>query len=359
MNLPNAQTVMPDCHYGGPDPEGFMTRDEFVALLGAFAERNHLPVETACPVIELSGDACAFGPYRVTMPGGAMLARNVVIASGDLNRPRRQPLAGLLPPHLCQLHAAEYRNPASVPDGAVLVVGSGSSGGQIAEDLILGSRTVYLATGRIGRLPRRYRGRDIAFWMVDCGVFDVPRKDLIDPAGHFPARPLVGVGHTLSLQSLSAHGVVLLGRLTGVDGNQILFADDLAEHIGYGDEVSNRLKHLADDHIARERLDAPPAVPDPAEIVAPRVPDPPILGLDPASRGISTVIWCTGFDGDFDWVRLPVRDADGRPAHEDGVTTCPGIYFAGLDFLSTRRSGTVLAMADESRRTVEHIIARS
>ena len=138
----------------------------------------------------------------------------------------------------------------------------------------------------------------------------------------------------------------------------MIFADDVAENLRIGDDASTKVKRHVDDYIARQGLDAPAAVPDPAETVVARLPDPPTRSLNPVERGISTVLWCNGFDGDFGWVRLPVCDSRGRPMHEDGVTDCPGIYFAGLDFLSTRKSGTLLAVAEEGQRLVEHILAR-
>jgi putative flavoprotein involved in K+ transport len=359
LNTPNWGSVMPGDQYDGSDPDGFMTRDEFVALLEGFAARNCLPVETHTPVTELSPNSEP-DAFRVLTPRGALWARNVVVASGSLNRPRRPAAARALPSTLMQLDASDYRNPAALPAGAVLVVGSAQCGGQIAEDLVQANRTVFLATGRVGRMPRRYRGRDIVFWLRRSGLFDVPRKDFLDPSGRVMGRPLLGVGHTVSLQSLSAQGVVLLGRLTGVDGNRRLtFAPDLEDNIRFGDETSEQFKRHIDDYIAREGIDAPAAEDDPEETVAPHLPDPPIGSLDPVERGIASVIWCTGFEGDFGWVQVPgVLDARGQPVHEEGIAGRPGLYFAGLDFASTRKSGTLLSLAEEGPRLVSHLMAR-
>jgi putative flavoprotein involved in K+ transport len=190
---------------------------------------------------------------------------------------------------------------------------------------------------------------------------DQPRKDLIDASGRIAPRGLLGAIRTISLQSLSARGVVLLGRFTGVESSNLLtFADDLDEHIRFGDEASASLKRQIDEYIARAEIYVPLAEPDPAETVAAHLPNPPILSLDLAAREITAVIWCTGFQGDFSWVRLPdVLDARGQPVHEDGVAPLPGIYFAGLDFASTRKSGTILAIAEEAARLVEHIAGQS
>ena len=229
----------------------------------------------------------------------------------------------------------------------MLVVGSGQSGGQIAEDLAEAGRTVFLATSHVGRVPRRYRGQDIVSWLVPSGLFHLPRKDFIQPSGKIMGRPLLGALHTISLQSLSAQGVVLLGRFTGLDsGGRLAFADDLEENISFADEGSANAKRHIDAYIERTGTDAPAAEPDPAETVAARLPEPPIRSLDIDGSGITTVIWCTGFRGDFCWVRLAdVLDPRGQPALEDGLSALPGIYFVGMDLALTRGSGTILAIA--------------
>src|SRR5262245_12395637 len=358
MNTINMQTVMPGDRYNGPDPEGVMTRDAFVALLEDFAERRRLPIELETSVVELTGGQ-ETGAYLISTPRSTFEARNVVIASGNLNHPRRSSWAAALPHYLRQIDASDYRSPSELSAGAVLVVGSGQTGGQIAEDLVEGGRTVFLATSRVGRLPRRYRGRDIMLWVVESGLFDIPRKEFIDPSGRIAPRPLIGAEHTISLQALSAQGVMLLGRFTGVEGNHLCFGDDLVEHIQFANEASNTLKRKIDEYIARAGINAPAAEADPAEIVAMRLPNPPIRSLHLAECGITTLIWCTGFKGDFSWVRLHgVLDAQGQPVHEEGVSVLPGICFAGLDFAKTRRSGTILAIAEEASRLAEHIARR-
>ena len=358
MNTPNVQTVMPGDRYDGSDPDGVMTRDAFVALLEDFAKRNDLPVELDTSATELTVRQDG-GPYRLATSRGELSAWNVVVASGSLNRAVRPPWAEALPRRLHQIDASEYRRAADLQNGAVLMVGSGQSGGQIAEDLAEAGRTVFLSTGRVGRLQRRYRGRDIAIWLVESGLFDVPRKEFVQPSGRVAGRALLGAVHTISLQSLSAQGVVLLGRLTGTDGEHVTFADDLGENIRFADEFSASVRRQIDEYITRAGIDAPEAKPDPAEVIAARLPNPPIRSLDLARSGITTAIWCTGFQGDFSWVRLPgVADPKGQPVHEDGVAALPGIYFAGMDFATTRRSGTILAIAEEAPRIVKRIAER-
>ena len=168
----------------------------------------------------------------------------------------------MLPPSLLQIDTSAYRSPDVLPAGAVLVVGSAQSGGQIAEDLAMAGRVVFLSTGRTGRKPRRYRGRDVDVWLLESGLYDVPRKDFVGPDGRLPGRPLLGARRTISLQSLSAQGVVLLGRFTGIADGRLIFADDVYENIRLGDEGSAKTRRHIDDHIARHGIDAPLATDD-------------------------------------------------------------------------------------------------
>jgi putative flavoprotein involved in K+ transport len=359
MNTVNKMTVMPGQRYEGPDPEGFMNQHGWIKLLEDFAAKNRLPVETGTSVVDLAPAEDMAGFYRLSMPWETILTRSVVIASGASVRPRLLPSGGSLPADLVQVHSADYRNPAGLPKGAVLVVGAGTSGCQIAEDLLDTKRTVYLATCRVGRLPRRYRGRDTIVWAHETGFPDERIEDLADRSVLTRGRPQVSAGHTVSLQSLSARGVVLLGRFIGMEGPHLRLAGDLEENIAFADRASAAAKRRIDADIERLGLHAPPAEEDPAETIAPRLPDPPILSLDLAACGISAVIWCTGLDGDFGWVRLPgVLDGQGRPVHERGVTACAGIYFTGLPWLSVRRSDLVSGVERDAPRIAELVVAQ-
>jgi putative flavoprotein involved in K+ transport len=356
LNTPKVLAVMPGDRYEGTDPEGFYTCDEFVANLEDYARRYRLPVETDMPVTALMCDGKA-GVYRLATPPGELTARAVVIASGSLNRARRPEVARLFPQSLLQIDTSDY--PDALPAGAVLVVGSAQSGGQIAEDLAMAGRVVFLSTGRTGRKTRRYRGRDVALWELESGLYDIPRKDFVGPDGRIEGRPLLGALHTISLQSLSAQGVVLLGRCTGIADGRLTFADDVRENIRFGDEAAAKARRHIDDHVARYGLDAPPATDDPAETVAPRLANPPILSLDPSEHDVTTVIWCTGFEGDYSFVQVPgVLNARGQPLENEGLTEAPGIYFAGVDFSSTRKSGIIVGIAEEAQRLVDDIVAR-
>jgi len=355
INTPNSQTVMPGDTYSGTDPDGALTCGEFIALLEDFVSRHCLPIETDTPVTDL---VSSNGLYRLVVPNGPVFARNVVIASSNQNCPTRPPVSALLPASIQQIDTPDYRNPSALPEGAVLVVGSAQSGGQIAEDLVLSGRTVYLSTGRVGRLPHMYRGKHMSVWLALSGLLDVTREELLEQ-GPIPARGLSGSLHTISLQSLSSQGVILLGRLTGVDDDRLAFSNEAEAHVRHADEASARMRRQIDAFIARNGIDAPKAKPDPAEVIEARLPNPPIRSIDLSARGIKTVIWCTGFKGDFGWVRIPgVLDPQGQPLHEKGVSGVSGVYFAGLPFSISRRSGTILAVAREAALLADDIQRR-
>jgi putative flavoprotein involved in K+ transport len=318
-----------------------MSCHAFVALLEGYAARNGLPIRTRTPVISLTSGPD--GLLDIAKPGGALRARAVVSATGSLNCPRRAAEAAAMPADLLQIDAAEYRNPSAHRSGAVLVVGSAQSGAQIADELAAAGRSVSLATGATGRLPRRYRGRDISVWLELAGLYDVPRHEFVGPDGRVAGLPTLGALRTISLQSLSAAGVTLLGRFTGVTGGRLRFGDDLAEHIRLGDERSAATKRKIGAYIEGAGLDAPPAEPDPAEVVASRLPDPPITDLDPAATALATVVWCTGLRGDFGRISVSgALDASGEPIHDKCISPIPGLCFAGLDLAVTRGSGIVL-----------------
>ncbi len=281
MNTPNLLTVLPGDRYEGDDPEGYMTRDAFVAMVVDYARRHDLPVREGTRVIEVSPlDA----HFSIRTASGQFAARFVVVASGNLNIPKRPKVASRLPSSTKQIDGSDYRDAASLEEGAILVIGCGNSGGQIAEDLAQSGRRVFLSTGRNGRVPRTHRNRDIILWLTDTGRMAKPRETS-------SGRGLIEATHTISLQSLSAMGVTLLGRLDDATAEgKLTFSDSLAESAAYGDRMSEALRHEIDVYIARSGIVAPEPLPDPAETVPPRFPTPPIRELDLLAEGITTVI---------------------------------------------------------------------
>jgi len=357
VNTPNALNALPGDRATGPQADGFYTRDELVASFVRYARRFALPLRERTEVVAVEPDPAAAG-FRVTAQSHdgtseTLSTQSVVVASGIMNVPKMPQLGAALPDTVTQLHTAHYRNPAQLLPGAVLVVGSGQSGVQIAEDLLAAGRKVYLATSRVGRCPRRYRGRDLDEWLWESGFFDLPRSEVADPAVFRRAQPQVsGVGrygHSLSLQFLAQSGGELLGRLVAVEGTTLCFDDSLKNNICFADADSAESKVLADRYIAEQGIAAPPPEDDPADrpwvdvdrVTAPR-------NLDLAAAEIGTVLWCTGFTADFSWLRLPVLDETGRPRHDGGAAPLPGIYFIGFPWLRRRKSGIICGIEDDA-----------
>ncbi|MEO7235224.1 MAG: NAD(P)-binding domain-containing protein [Lapillicoccus sp.] len=334
---------------GDVAPDEYSTRNETVDLLTARAA--DLPVRTHTPVTAVHDDGDAF---RVTTPDDEITARTVVVASGPKNRPLLPALAADLPPHVTALHAAAYRTAAALPEGPVLVVGGGQSGAQIAHDLVRSGRQVFFSTSRVGRYRAHYRGRALLDWHVDSGFWDQTLADLADPASARVATPLIGPdGQDLGLPLLARLGVQLLGRLTSVTGARLGFAGDVEETVRYADEVALDMEQLADDYIAVRRLDVEPAVPDPGRGPVP-VTDRPVLDLD--AEGIGTVIWCTGFGGDFSWLPPHVLDARGWPLLDTGAAAgIPGLRFVGLPWQTTRSSTILYGLPTDARVAVDGV----
>jgi putative flavoprotein involved in K+ transport len=287
---------------------------------------------------------------------GAITASNVVIATGPYQRPV---IPDLLSDEadLFQVHASAYREPDQLPAGAVLIVGSGASGAQIAEELMRAGRRVYLSLGRHKRMPRRYRGHDLMWWLSEMGVDHTP----VEQRGRDAALPLItGAygGHTIDFREFAWQGMTLLGRLQAAREGVLHFAGDLAESLAYGDAAYNRFLDDVDLYAERTTLKAakdPRArttFPDPVCVAE------PLRQLEKRSIGLSSVIWATGYTFDFSWIDLPIFNAGGEPRHEQGVAPVPGIYFLGLPWLSKMNSSFLSGVGDDAARLAEHIQAR-
>jgi putative flavoprotein involved in K+ transport len=313
-------------------PTSFPHRDEVVQLLREQAAS--LPVRTHTPVLDVGHNESRF---VVRTPNEEIDASTVVLASGLQNKARTPAAAGLLSPRVLQLHAGDYRNADQLPQGAVLVVGGAQSGCQIAEDLALAGRQVYLSTSRVGRSPWTYRGRELFGWLVDCGFWDQRPQDLPAASDTRVATPVVASGgRSLSLPILARLGVSLLGRVGFVDGERVTFEGSVTENILFADGVANRLKAMADEFIALHGIQAPEPEADPGGGPLEPVATPE---LDLAAAGINTVLWCTGFTGDLSWVRLPILDDEGRPRNNRCATPVPGLWLVGFPWLTRRSSG--------------------
>lgn len=362
LNTPTWMSRLPGGEAETGPPDGFMSLDAWVAHLDDHARSAELPVRTGADVTGL--EARPDGTFEVRVGGPrpeALAARCVVVASGAQREPRTPAVASDLPDGVEQLHTVAYRNPDQLPAGAVLVVGSAQSGGQVAEDLLDAGRTVYLSTSRVARVRRRTRGTDTLEWLVMAGWTDQAVASLADPALRFAAQPITsGVGrfgHTLSLQWLEERGALLLGRLRGAEGGRLLFDDDLGANVRFGDEQSADANRKVEAVIAASsRAALPPLEDDPADRPHP---DPGALHapteLDVERAGIGTVIWATGVTGRFDWLPSDLLDEQGAPRHEAGAMPVPGLFVLGLPWLRNRGSGVIYGMDRDAAAVVDRV----
>ena len=351
---PNWFCQLPGFPYDGDEPHGFMLRDEIVAYVERFAKSFEPPHRGAVEVrrVEPSSNG---GRFSLDTSEGVFGADNVIIAVGTHQQPNLPAWSGKLADDIVQLHTYNYRNPAQLPDGAVLVVGSGQSGCQVVEDLLGEKREVHLCVGKAGRIPRRYRGRDILEWEDVTGYLETPVDE--HPAGRavrFKPHPHLSGrdgGRTIDLRRLALDGVRLHGHLVDAEGYQVRFADDLAENLDAIDETCREGLAKTDEYIAENGIDAPESDLKPVDWR----PEPEPAALDLRQAGIGSVIYGTGFRFDFGWIDLPVFDERRYPRYERGVTEVPGLYFVGLHWLHTAGSGLFYQVGRDAEYVVDHL----
>lgn len=325
FQFPNWSVRLPEFAFPHCDPDGFSDTADIIAFIEAYAAFVAPPIRCGVEVTKLRRDA---GGFVAEFAGGSIAARNVVIATGPYQRPLR-PDVLREHPGLFQVHASSYKNPAQLPDGAVLVIGAGASGAQITEELMRAGRHVFLSVGRHNRLPRRYRGHDLFWWLAEMGVDETPVEQR-GPTRLLPVISGAHGGHTIDFRRFAADGVTLLGRVTAVRDGVLEIAPDLATNIANGDAYYATFLGIVDDFITARGLDHPH---DPLARV--RLPDPPCLtaplaAIDLGAERIGSVIWATGYGLDLGWIDIPVLDANGVPRHRHGVSEVPGLYFLGL-----------------------------
>jgi putative flavoprotein involved in K+ transport len=333
---PNWMTRLPGFAYAGLDPDGYMTAGEVADLVAAYAADGAAPVLTGTTVTAVR--TARGGGYAVETDGGRWAADAVVVASGACNVATVPAAQDAVPAGLPSLTAADYRSPDQVPEGGVLVVGASSSGVQIADELLAHGRRVTIATGEHVRLPRRYRGADILWWMEAAGVLD-ERYDEMDDlvrARSLPSMQLAGTpgGEALDLNALTGRGARLVGRLSAIRDGRALFSGSLPNVCALADLKLSRLLDTIDAWAAESGVDAP----EPERHPRTAVPSPPPLELDLRSGEVRTVLWATGYRPDLSWLQVPVLNPRGRLVHDGGVTRFPGLYLMGMPFLRRRKS---------------------
>lgn len=355
FQFPNWSVRLPDFPYPQSDPDGFATSEEIVDFICAYADFIAAPIRCGVAVRALR---CLDRGSRFVADtsDGLIEATNVVIATGPYQRPV---IPELLQdhPNLFQVHASRYSAPDQLPPGAVLVIGSGASGAQITEELHRAGRPVFLSVGQHCRWPRRYRGRDLTWWLSALGIDETP----VEARGPDKAPPLItGAygGHTIDFRQFAAEGITLLGRVVAARDGTIDIAPDLKQSLVKGDAAYTAFLDMIDAHVERHGLDileeaeARTVRPDTAPLSE------PIRELDLNAAGIGSVIWATGYDVDFSWIEVPAVNARGGPAHCRGITAAPGLYFLGLQWLSKMNSSFLSGVGGDAARLADHIVAR-
>jgi putative flavoprotein involved in K+ transport len=355
LNTPNWQSQLPGAEQRGVHPDGFMTRAEIVAYFEEYVRRFHLPVRYRVRVSGVERDPLR-GDYRVTtINGDEIVARNVVVATGLYQEPKVPAFGAEFPAGVRQVHSDGYRNPQELLPGATLVVGSGQSGAQIAEELYEAGRKVFLAVSRAGRTPRRYRGKDANWWSESLGLYDRTASDLPSPKAKFAGKPHIsGVrgGHTLNLHQFARDGVVLLGHLRGVHSRKIVLAPDLHDSLAKADQFEAEFVRAVDAYVAKTGMAAPQeTLPTLHDGFAQQV----LTELDIDAANITNVIWATGYRFDFSLVRLPIFDDDGYPVQTRGATAYRGLFFIGLPWLRDAKSGLIYGVGDDAAYVAQKI----
>ena len=355
-NGPAWHDRFPNMTFDDTDADGFATKDSIVSYFEAYAKQIGAPIRCGVEVTALTRKPDGSG-FIVETNKGTFEAKNVVAATGPFQKPVIPPVVPA-DSGIVQIHSASYRNPAQLPEGGVLVIGAGSSGVQIADELARAGRKVYLAVGPHNRPPRSYRGKDFVWWLGALGLWNMETPD---PSTEHVTIAVSGArgGHTVDFRDLAGNGITLVGRAESFENGVMHFAGDLAKNIAMGDSDYLSVLDSADAHIAREGLDFPQE-PE-ARLIGPE-PDcvkNPILALNLAEAGITSIVWATGYALDFGWIKFDVMDEKGRPAHKRGVSDVPGFYFLGLAWLSRRASPFIWGVWHDAKYLAEHIAAKT
>ncbi len=353
---PNWQSRLPGYPYAGSDPDGFMTMPEVIARLSEFAAATSAPVRTHTAVTSVSR---IDGGYRVVTGSGELHCRTVVLASGAANTPRVPAVRAAVPPEILCLTPFEYRNPQQLPRGGVLIVGASATGVQLADEIQRTGRPVTISVGEHVRLPRRYRGRDVLWWMEAAGVWSQRYDEIedLERARRLPSPQLVGTPEhaTLDLNVLRAAGVEVVGRLGAIRDGRALFSGGLANQFALADLKMERLLDTFDEW-ARGQATAVEVGP-PERFEPSRAPAAARLSLDLRGGEIRSIVWATGFRPDYSWLDVPVLDRNGELRHEGGVVgEAPGMYAMGLPVLRRRKSTFIIGAEDDARDVVGHLV---
>lgn len=346
---PNWTVRLPGAPYGGPDPDGYMNREDLVAHFQHWADAMKAPVREQCSVtsLDVAGDG-----FTLATGAGVVRARNVVVASGGYQRAHLPSGAHDFPRHVAQVLAEDYRNPDAIAPGGVLIVGSGQTGCQLAEELHEAGRKVILSCGHCSWAPRRFGGHDVVWWVIESGFWNRTLADLPSPKARLLGNVLAtghGGGHDMHYRTLHELGVRLVGRYLGASEGKVYVDPDLDAIVLAADGLAAVFKKWVDALCAKRGLPIPWEIPPPLHVDSP--PE-----IDLAGEGINTVIWTTGYRPDYSWVHAPVFDDMGFPMQTDGHTPVPGLYFMGVHFQRKQQSAVLYGVGEDAEIVAEHIV---
>jgi len=362
MNSPNKLNVLPGVSWKDESTaEAFGTANDLIVSFEEYVHKHQLPIAENSKVISIEKPSDAFR-VAVSSDGEIKIHRckQVLIASGMGNETKLPAFSKNISENVYQLHTAQYRNARLLPAGAVLVVGGAQSGCQIAEDLLVAGRKVFLSTSKVGRFPRWYRGKDIFDWLIATKFYEIKAEQVQDPKIFETRNPQVaGTGNgktSLSLQTLAKNGATILGKMDSADEHNVYFQDNAAAHVKHADEFSAKIKKMIDDFITSNNLSAPAAhydEPDIADVDAACASS--IASLNLEANNISTIVWSTGFNVDLSYIKLPVFDNVGKLVHKDGFTVVPSLHFLGYPWLLNRQSTILFGIRDDVKLIVDRI----
>ncbi|CAE6825854.1 hypothetical protein R69927_05514 [Paraburkholderia domus] len=354
-NGPAWHDRFPGMEFDDLDPDAFASKDRVADYFEAYAKKFNAPIRTGVEVTKAVRNAGRSG-FTIETTKGVIEANRVVVTTGPFQRPVIPPIAPE-DEKLTQIHSAEYRNPGQLPEGGVLVVGAGSSGVQIADELQRAGKKVYLSVGAHDRPPRAYRNRDFCWWLGVLGEWDA---EVMRPGREHVTIAVSGArgGYTVDFRRLAAQGITLVGLTKSFNNGVVRFEADLADNLARGDENYLALLNAADAYIARNGLDLPEepeariALPDPECVTH------PLPELDLAGAGVTSIVWATGYAVDYDWLHVNAFDSNGKPKHQRGVSTEPGVYFLGLPWLSRRGSAFIWGVWHDAKHIADHIVTQ-
>jgi len=351
-NGPAWHDRFPGLEFAGHSPDAFVPKEEVAQYLEAYARKFNAPIRTGIEVSSVERNVGRPG-FTVSTSTGSIEASRVVVATGPFQRPVIPPILPQGEP-IQQIHSSQYRNPAQLPEGAVLVVGAGSSGVQIAAELQASGRKVYLSVGPHDRPPRAYRDRDFCWWLGVLGQWDA---SAMQPGREHVTIAVSGAhgGHTVDFRQLAAQGICLVGMTRAYDNGIISFQPDLVGNVAKGDANYLSLLDAADAYVQRNGLDLPEEPQARKFLPDPECLSQPLTELDLHAAGVNSIVWATGFSVDYSWLHVNAFDAAGKPQHQRGISTELGVYFIGLPWLSRRGSAFIWGVWHDAKNIADHI----